>query len=442
MSTQADNFKASKLARCDKVLDVVIVNDYAHVNGGAAQVALSSAIALAERGYRVTLLAAVGPIAQELEAAGVRVTLTNQQDIKSDPVRVRAATQGIWNARAASCMREILCHSDPARMIVHVHGWTKALSSSCIHAAVEMNFPVVITLHDYFYACPNGAFFNFQRKETCKLRPLSAACLRENCDRDGYPEKLWRSVRGEVQNRFGFRRQEVRHFITLSEISEAVLKPFLPPDATVYRVPNPIDVIQEEPVDVGSNMRFVSVGRLSAEKGLALFAQAAKDLGCEAAFVGEGPSRDEINSIYPRARITGWQARQEVTNYLRSARAFVFPSLWYEAQPLAVLEAAALGIPAIVPDQCAAREMVEPGVTGLWFRSGDSSDLREKMATLQDPIVAERMGRTAYERYWKDPLTMERHLASLEACYRSVLDCRTQRTREEQAASISGDSKV
>jgi glycosyltransferase involved in cell wall biosynthesis len=440
MSVQADNFKVSALTRCEKASDVVIVNDYAHVNGGAAQVALSSAIALAERGRRVTLLAAVGPISQELEKAGVRVALTNQYDIKSDPIRVRAATQGIWNPRASASMREILVHCDPGQTIVHVHGWGKALSISSIHAAVEAHFPVVITLHDYLYACPSGGFFNFQRKEICKLRPFSVACLKENCDRDGYPQKLWRSVRGEVQNQFGFRRQGVRHFITLSEISEAVLRPFLPPDAAVYRVPNPIDVIQEEPVDVSRNMQFVSVGRLSAEKGLGLLAQAAKELSCEVTFVGEGPSRKEINSIYPEARITGWQSRHIVTQYLRSARALVFPSLWYEAQPLAVLEAAALGIPAIVPDQCAAREMVEPDVTGLWFRSGDSSDLREKVATLQDPIVAERMGRAAYERYWKHPLTMERHLASLEACYRSVLDSRIPRPCEEQAALISRGS--
>jgi len=414
-------------------LDILIVNDYSHVNGGASQVALGTAAALAEQGQRVTLLAAVGPIAQELAAAGVRVTLTNQQDIKSDPVRVRAATQGIWNARAASCMREILCHCDPARMIVHVHGWTKALSSSCIHAAVEMNFPVVITLHDYFYACPNGAFFNFQRKETCKLRPLSAACLRENCDRDGYPQKLWRSVRQGIQNHMGLRHDGVRHFISLSETSETVLRPYLPPKATLYRIPNPIDVVQEEPADVGHNTEFISVGRLSAEKGLGLLARAAKELGCAVTFVGEGPSRDEINSIYPQARITGWQARNQVTNYFRSARALVFPSLWYEAQPLAVLEAAALGIPAIVPDQCAARELVEPNVTGLLFKSGDSSDLREKMAILQDPQVAERMGRAAYDCYWKNPFSMKRHLALLEDCYGSILESRTPLLGHESA---------
>lgn len=428
MSVEVDNFKASALALGKNVTDVVIVNDYAYVNGGAAQVALSSAIALAERGRRVTLLAAAGPISQDLEKAGIRVAFTNQYDIKSDPIRLRAATQGVWNPRAARFMREVLQGCDPVHTIVHVHGWSKALSSSAIHAAAEMNFAVVITLHDYFYACPAGGFYNFQRRETCTLQPLSTACLRENCDRDGYPEKLWRSARQGVQNYFGFRNEELRYFIALSEISEKVLRPFLPADARLYRIPNPVDMVQEAPVDVARNTQFISVGRLSPEKGFGMFARAAKELGCEATFVGEGPSRGEIKSIYPRAQITGWQTRHEVTNYLRSARVLVFPSLWYEAQPLAVLEAAALGVPAIVPDRCAARELVEPNVTGLWFKSGDSYDLQEKMASLQDPQVAGRMGRAAYERYWKAPFTMERHVNLLEACYESVLGDRSRAT--------------
>jgi len=403
------------------VSDVVILNDYAHVNGGAGQVALSTAEALAERGYRVTLLAAVAPVAQELEEAGVRVILTGQYDIKSDPVRVRAATQGLWNPRAARALMNILSRCDPADTIVHVHGWCKALSSSVVHAALSMNFQIVVTLHDYFYACPTGGFFNFPRREICKLKPLSAACLMENCDRDGYAEKVWRSVRQGIQDHIGFGGTGIRHFITLSHLSETVLTPSLPHGAKLHRIPNPIDVDRAEPVDVGRNTQFISVGRLSPEKGFGLFARAAKDLGCGATFVGEGPSRDEISGIYPEARITGWLSRSEVRNYFRSARALVFPSLLYEAQPLVVLEAAALGVPAIVPDQCAAKEAVDPEVTGLWFRTGDLSDLREKIAILRDPQVAARMGRTAYERYWHDPLTMERHLFLLQECYRLIL---------------------
>src|SRR5215472_2291636 len=131
------------------VTSAVIVNDYAHITGGAGQVALSTAKALAQQGARVTLLAAVGPVAQELEAAGVQVTLTRQRDIKSDPVRLRAATQGLWNFRAARAMRDILSRCDPTNTVVHVHGWCKALSSSVVHAALKMDFSVVVTLHDY-----------------------------------------------------------------------------------------------------------------------------------------------------------------------------------------------------------------------------------------------------------------------------------------------------
>jgi len=72
-------------------------------------------------------------------------------------------------------------------------------------------------------------------------------------------------------------------------------------------------------------------------------------------------------------------------------------------------------------------------VTGLLFKSGDSSDLREKMAILQDPQVAERMGRAAYDCYWKNPFTMKRHLALLEDCYGSILERRTPLLGHESA---------
>jgi len=403
-----------------KTLDILLLNDFAHVNGGAAQVAISEATGLAERGHRVSFLAAVGPVVSELRASGVQVILTEQFDIKSDPNRLRAATQGLWNPRAAGELANLLAGASPKTAIIHIHGWCKALSSSVIRQAVSAGFRVVMTLHDYFYACPNGGFFNAPKREICHLRPLSVACLRENCDRDGYPQKLWRSLRQYVQNGPGT-FPEIRHFITLSDFSENILRPFLPTEATLHRVPNPIEVEHKPPVEVGRNTRFLAVGRMSAEKGLSLLARAAADVGSDVTFVGDGPCRDEILAIYPKAEVTGWSPRQEVERQFQQARALVFPSLWYEAQPLVVGEAAARGVPAIVPDQCAAREWIVDGVTGLCFRSGDVSDLKEKMILLQDRETAGRMGRAAYDRYWVDPHTRSRHITTLERCYESVL---------------------
>jgi len=284
---------------------VIVANDFAHVNGGAAQVAISSAAGLADRGHPITFFAAVSPVADELRRPGINVVLTDQFDIKTDPRRLRAATQGIWNPRSALKMEHLLSGADADQTILHVHGWTKALTSSIVRVALRRGVAVVVTLHDYFYACPNGGFFNFRRNHSCPLRPLSMACLKENCDRDGYPEKLWRSVRQGVQNHFGFPHSRLLNFITISNFSENVLKPFLPPDANIYRIASPSDFTKKSPVDVKANTQFICLGRLSPEKGLHLVAEAARDLHCAVTFVGEGPSRNEIQSINQEATITG-----------------------------------------------------------------------------------------------------------------------------------------
>jgi len=400
---------------------IIVANDYAYVNGGAGQVALSSAVGLADRGHKVSVFAAVGPVAEILQKANIQVTLTGQQDIKTDRNRPRAAIQGLWNPRSAREISNLLSRR-AAKPILHVHGWTKALTSSFIRSALHRRCPVVITLHDYFYACPNGGFFNFPKVQQCQLQPLSADCWKENCDRDGYSQKLWRGIRQLIQNNFGMVRSPLLNFITISDFSEKILRPFLPSESGVFRVASPSDFVPEDRVDVTRNRDFIALGRLSPEKGLDLLAKAARELDCPVTFVGDGPSKEQISSLNPKARITGWQSRPQVMAHLRSARCLVLSSLWYEAQPMVIAEAAAVGVPAIVPDRCAGSEMVENGVTGLWFRSGDYADLRDKMKIMADEETAARMGKAAYERHWRNPFTLEKHLDALERCYASILE--------------------
>jgi glycosyltransferase involved in cell wall biosynthesis len=140
-------------------------------------------------------------------------------------------------------------------------------------------------------------------------------------------------------------------------------------------------------------------------------------------FVGEGPLQGEIQATNPDARITGWVDADRVRAEMSSARMLVYPSLLRETQGLTVLEAAALGVPAIVPDGCAARDSVVDGVTGLWFRSGDLISLQSKLRALAgDPALAQALGVAAYERFWRDPPTLERHARKLEAVYGAMLE--------------------
>lgn len=405
------------------MLNIVVVTDFGHVEGGNSAVALSSAIGLADAGHRVTLLSAVAPIDPAIEKNVCRVVCTGQEAIADDPQRLRALVQGLWNRPAALAMEELLRTLDPRQTIVHVHGWTKALSSSVIRAALSRKFKVVCTLHDYFAACPNGSFFNYATNTICELEPLSRSCIATQCDRRHYAHKLWRVARQIVQNRIGGLPSEVRDFIVVSAFSEGILKPFLPPESRIYHVQNPVHVSYHEPVDVADNSAFVMVGRLAQEKGPQVFAEAVFQSGCEAVFVGDGEQRGEILRRCPTAKIMGWLGREEMTTQLKRARALVFPSLLYETEGLAVSEAAALGIPAIVSDASAARLSVVEGVTGSWFKAGDSGDLAKKMLHLRNDERASAMGRAAHERYWKNPRTIERHIKELEQTYEKVLAC-------------------
>jgi glycosyltransferase involved in cell wall biosynthesis len=118
---------------------------------------------------------------------------------------------------------------------------------------------------------------------------------------------------------------------------------------------------------------------------------------------------------------------------MRAARALVFPSVWYEGQPLTVYEALALGTPVIVSDVCAGREAVEDGVDGIWFSSADPRSLAAALVRLRDDATAARMSRRAYERYWANPLTLDRHLDAIEAVYGQALGTRGARPKLERA---------
>ena len=405
---------------------IVIINDFAFVDGGASQVALGSALELTRRGHTVHLFAAVGPVSDEIAASDIKVTLLDHHDIAGDPSRMRAVSHGVWNREARARLTSLLSRCDPSTTVVHLHVWVKSLSAAVCRAVSDSTVSGVVTLHDYFVACPNGGFFNYPRAQICRLRPLSRACLVSNCDKRSYPQKLWRFVRQVVQRRAGRMPGGFRHFISVTDFSEEILKPFLPVNATLHRVANPVRIARGERARPAESKRYAFVGRLDPEKGSTLMARAIARLGLESVFVGDGSCRREIETLLSGVEITGWVRPEQVRAVLSQSRALVFPSLWYETQGLTVLEAAALGLPAIVPDTSAASEMVEDGRTGLIFRGGDVDDLAEKITRLQDDRLVAELGSAAYDRYWAAPCDPGRHVEELLAVYGRILESRAE----------------
>ncbi len=318
-------------------------------------------------------------------------------------------------------MSALLDRLDPGNTVVHVHLWAKALCSSVIGAAVDRHFPVVLTLHDYLYACPTGTLFNHRKGTICELEPMSLNCMSTNCDSRNYAHKVWRTTRHSIEQSAGGFRRGVTSFVALGQHSFDTLARHLPPKADLHFVPNFVDIERPEPAPVASNEGFAFSGRLVAEKGACLAATAAKLAGTPIKFIGDGEQRNLVSSINPSAQILGWLPHAQAVKALVPPRALVFPSLWLEVQPLVILEAAANEYRLYSSDCSAARDLVEDQVTGLWFRMGDPNDLAETLRSLEDSNLAARLGRASYERYWSSPPTLARHLEKLEALYHDIL---------------------
>ena len=415
-------------------MQIVLVADHGAINGGQAKVAIESALGLAARGHAVTLFAAVGPVDPRLEAAGVRVVCLGQDDVTTTRNPLAFAAQAIWNGYAAEALAAELARHRPGEALVHVHAFAKALSPSIGRALRAAGHPCLYTMHEFFLVCPTGGFYDYRAGEICHRRPMSASCIATNCDTRSYPRKVARMVRHLGMNHVAGLPSLFDHVVTISALQESVVRPLLPAGTVLHRVDNPVSVTQCPPKDVPGD--FLFVGRISTEKGARIFAEAARRAGVKAVFVGDGPERDSLASHYPEAVMLGWRDPEAVAALMRSARALVFPSIWYEGQPLTVLEALACGAPVVVSDACAGREAVVDGETGYWFRSGDPEALAEHLRRLSDDALALRMGRAAHARYWTSPLTLGAHLDRLMGVYETVLRTGAARRRAVRGRGV------
>ena len=109
---------------------VVVLNDFCNAQGGASRVAIDEAIALRRLGVQVYFLGAVGPVCAELHDADVKVVCLDQPELANAVRHPVSALRAMWNQVAYQMTRTVLAPLDPRRTIVHLHGYTKALSTA------------------------------------------------------------------------------------------------------------------------------------------------------------------------------------------------------------------------------------------------------------------------------------------------------------------------
>lgn len=386
---------------------VVVVNDSAFVEGGADEVALSSARGLAHRGHRV-LFAHAG----ERPSGAISELEWVQLD-----ERPWSTARAFWNPTAANRLRACLNGLGPGPMLIHLHRFSRVLSPSVLQVARQSGIPALLTLHDYFLACPNGAFFDFNQNAFCERQPLSTSCLRCGCDQHGWRVKLGRSAR------LAFAQSRTRslpplHLLAVSSTGLADARRLLPSPARLELMPNPVWTGNGTRVEAERQKDFLFVGRFDRAKGPDVFARAVVAAGVPATFVGAGPLEKALRALAPSARWRGWLGRAELETAFSQARALVFPSVFRETFGLVAAEALARGVPVIATAGTAADDFLTEGVNARRFPRGDAGALARLLSELAtDDAQVRRLSEGAHARFWAEPPTLERHVTALQALY-------------------------
>jgi glycosyltransferase involved in cell wall biosynthesis len=337
--------------------------------------------------------------------------------------RFGEAWAGVWSPSAYRALARVVEEVRPD--VAHVHHVFERLTLSVLDALQRRGVPTVMTLHDYKPVCPNFRLFTEGAPCTRCLSGGYWQVVRHRC----LEGSRWRSVAAAVDSYAARARgvyDRVDRFVAPSGfLRDRVVEGGLPADR-VEVLPNPVVAAPSPRTAPADPPAVLYASRLVAEKGVDTLLDAAARLpaGTRVRLAGSGRLERAVRARVAAEElpvdVLGPLAPDRVVAELRAAAVAVLPALWWENCPMAVLEAAAQGVPVVASAVGGVPELVDDGTTGLLVPPGDAAALSGALTRLlSDPAGTGRLGRAGWARVRSrhDP---KAHVAALQEVYRRV----------------------
>jgi glycosyltransferase involved in cell wall biosynthesis len=336
--------------------------------------------------------------------------------------KVRLGLDAAWSHKTYKELCALIQKEKPD--IAHFYNTFPLITASAYAACQDKGVPVVQTVQNYRFVCPNGLLLRDGKPcEDCFGTHFLPA-IRHRCYRASLPATgavVW----SLLNNRWrGSYNNLVNRYIAPTQFGAKKLIQGGLPRHMMEVKPNFLPIIPA--LGTGSGGYALFAGRLSSEKGLRNLLEAWKSVrGLSLKIAGDGPLREELQSF---ARIQnlpieflGYVGYSEVLALTRDAVFLVVPSEWYEGFPMVVVQALACGTPVIASRLGSLDEIVEEGKTGLKFETGNPKDLAirvNELASDRSRLARMRMhARTAFEERY----TSEINYSQLMEIYQGAL---------------------
>lgn len=331
--------------------------------------------------------------------------------------RISLASQMLWSNRTVDDIADLIANFKPD--VIHVHNTFPLISPSLYWAADKACVPIVQTLHNFRLFCPQAVFLREGKVcEDC-LGHVPWRGVVHGCYRESKAQSAVLASMVTLHRVIGTWRNKVTRYIALNEFCrQKFIMGGLPAERIVVK-PNFVDFTALPEI---SRQGFLFVGRLSAEKGVDVLVAAVRQLTSIAVRVaGTGPEAVMLGNI-AGLKALGALSSEAVRIEMSQSIALVLPSICYESFPRTLVEAFGCGLPVIASRIGALAELVEEGVTGLLFESGNADDLAAKLKwAQQNPEHMRQMGRNARKKYEAE-YTADQNYDQLIAIYREAIE--------------------
>jgi glycosyltransferase involved in cell wall biosynthesis len=130
---------------------------------------------------------------------------------------------------------------------------------------------------------------------------------------------------------------------------------------------------------------YCYLGRVTSVKGIKTLCKAAAQLPFKLVVIGGGDLENELQNTYSansNIEFIGQKDWNEFRPILEGAKFMVLPAEWSENNPLTVIESQSLGTPVLGARIGGIPELIEEGVSGMTFESGNVEDLEAKIGLM------------------------------------------------------------
>ncbi|HQM02986.1 MAG TPA: glycosyltransferase family 4 protein [Ruminococcus flavefaciens] len=303
--------------------------------------------------------------------------------------------------------------------IVHCHNTFPLISPSVYYAAWKCHVPVVQTIHNFRFMCPNGILFSDGKVcEDCIQKGLGCS-IKKGCYRNSKLQTIVVANMLKIHRILGTYKK--LRYIFLTEFNRTKFKTLLGSKyAKEFIKPN-FEYINDSTDDFERDDSFIFVGRLDGYKGIPFLMNAWKDIQRDLYIFGDGEYKDtviETQKHNPHIHYMGFRQQSEIFDYLKRAKALIFPSELYEGFPMTLIESFSFGTPVICSDIGNGADIVKKANAGIVFGLGNKNDFQNAVAKIDEAF--DNLSRNARKAY-KNHFTPEANYKELKRIYEKVI---------------------